>query len=69
MRSVLTFVNGRPVRDRLVNAAVNRAFSSLVERGRFPLAILFIELPPEELDVNVHPQKAEVRFLKPRTDF
>jgi len=66
MRSVLTFVNGRPVRDRLVNAAVNRAFSSLVERGRFPLAILFIELPPEELDVNVHPQKAEVRFLKPR---
>jgi len=66
MRSVLTFVNGRPVRDRLVNAAVNRAFSSLVERGRYPLAILFIELPPEELDVNVHPQKAEVRFLKPR---
>ena len=66
LRSVLTFVNSRPVRDRLINGAITRAFASLVERGRYPLAILFIELPPEELDVNVHPQKAEVRFLKPR---
>jgi len=65
MRSVLTFVNGRSVRDRLVNGAVNRAFSNLIERGRYPLAILFIEVPPEHVDVNVHPQKAEVRFVKP----
>ena len=65
MRSVLTFVNGRSVRDRLVNAAVTRAFSNLMERGRYPLAILFIELPPDLVDVNVHPQKAEVRFVSP----
>jgi len=69
MRSVLTFVNGRCVRDRLVNSAVTRAFSNLMERGRYPLAILFIELPPHELDVNVHPQKAEVRFVKPEQIF
>jgi len=48
-----------------VNSAVTRAFSNLMERGRYPLAILFIELPPEHVDVNVHPQKAEVRFVKP----
>ena len=65
MRSVLTFVNGRSVRDRLVNAAVTRSFSNLMERGRYPLAILFIELPPDLVDVNVHPQKAEVRFVSP----
>ncbi len=65
MRSVLTFVNGRSVRDRLVNAAVTRAFSNLMERGRYPLAILFVELPPNLVDVNVHPQKAEVRFVSP----
>lgn len=65
MRSVLTFVNGRSVRDRLVNAAVTRAFSNLMERGRYPLAILFVELPPSLVDVNVHPQKAEVRFVSP----
>ncbi len=65
MRSVLTFVNGRSVRDRLVNAAVNRAFSNLMERGRYPLAMLFIELPSDLVDVNVHPQKAEVRFVSP----
>lgn len=69
MRSVLTFVNGRSVRDRLINAAVTRAFSNLMERGRYPLAILFIEVPPEEVDVNVHPQKSEVRFVKSKQIF
>ena len=66
LRSVLTFVNGRSVRDRLINSAVGRAFSNLIERGRYPLAILFVKLPPDEVDVNVHPQKAEVRFVRPR---
>ncbi len=66
MRSVFTFVNGRPIKDRLVNSAVMRAFSNLMERGRYPLAMLFLEMPPEQVDVNVHPQKAEVRFRKPR---
>ncbi len=65
MRSTLTFVNRRPVKDRLVNAALNRAFTGLMERGRYPLAVLFIEVSPEDVDVNVHPQKNEVRFLNP----
>lgn len=69
MRSVLTFVNGRAVRDRVVNAAVTRAFANLMERGRYPLAILFIEMPPQKVDVNVHPQKAEVRFADPKIVF
>jgi DNA mismatch repair protein MutL len=69
LRSVLTFVNGRSVKDRVVNSAVTRAFSNLMERGRYPLAILFVDLPPEEVDVNVHPQKAEVRFVRSQEVF
>ncbi|MFH0958061.1 MAG: DNA mismatch repair endonuclease MutL [Pseudomonadota bacterium] len=65
IRHIFTFVNSRPVRDRLVNAAIMKSFSNLIERGRFPMALVFIQTPPEEVDVNVHPQKAEVRFLKP----
>jgi DNA mismatch repair protein MutL len=67
MRSVLTFVNNRSVKDRLINAAVTRAFAHLMEKGRYPLAVLFIETPPEEVDVNVHPQKTEVRFRFPQS--
>lgn len=65
MRYIFTFVNSRPVKDRLVNASIIKAFSNLVERGRYPFAIVFIKTHPEEVDVNVHPQKAEVRFLRP----
>lgn len=65
-RSVLTFVNGRSVKDGLINSAVNRAFSNLMERGRYPLAILFLQIPPDRVDINVHPQKAEVRFVDPQ---
>jgi DNA mismatch repair protein MutL len=65
MRSILTFVNKRPVKDKLVNSALNRAFTGLMERGRYPLAVLFIDVAPEDVDVNVHPQKNEVRFLNP----
>ncbi len=66
IRSVLTFVNGRSVRDRLINSAITRSLSNLLEKGRYPLAILFLDLPAEQVDVNVHPQKAEVRFSKPQ---
>ncbi|MGC8605090.1 MAG: DNA mismatch repair endonuclease MutL, partial [Desulfomonilaceae bacterium] len=65
MRYIFTFVNSRPVKDRLVNATIIKVFSNLVERGRYPFAIVHIKTHPEEVDVNVHPQKAEVRFLKP----
>jgi DNA mismatch repair protein MutL len=56
------FVNGRPVKDRLLLAAVRGAYGDLVPRGRHPMAVLFVSLPAEEVDVNVHPAKAEVRF-------
>ncbi len=68
-RSIVFFVNARPVRDRLINAAMNRAFANLLERGRYPLAILFLDIPPDKVDVNVHPQKTEVRFTQPQKVF
>ena len=59
------FVNGRPVRDRLMASAVRGAYADLMMRGRHPAAALFIRCPPEVVDVNVHPAKAEVRFRDP----
>ena len=56
------FVNGRPVRDRLILGALRAAYGDLVPKGRHPLAALFFTLDPREVDVNVHPTKAEVRF-------
>ncbi len=56
------FVNGRPVRDRLMTGAVRGAYADLMARSRFPAILLFLSCPPQKLDVNVHPAKAEVRF-------
>ena len=56
------FVNGRPVRDKLVVGSVRAAYGDLVPKGRHPLLALFVELPTTEVDVNVHPAKVEVRF-------
>jgi DNA mismatch repair protein MutL len=56
------FVNGRPVKDKLLVGALRAAYGDLIPRGRHPLLALFLTLPPAEVDVNVHPAKAEVRF-------
>ncbi len=59
------FVNGRWVRDRLLSQALQDAYRGLLMTGRHAVAFLFVEVPPEHVDVNVHPTKAEVRFRDP----
>lgn len=61
-REITFFVNGRWIQDVSLNTALLQAYHTLLMVGRYPMAVLFLALPPEELDVNVHPAKAEVRF-------
>jgi len=60
--SIYVFANGRLIRDRLVLHALTEAYRNIVPPTSFPVVLLFLEMPPQEIDVNVHPAKTEVRF-------
>jgi len=60
------FVNGRAVQDRSLSHAVASAYGNTMPRGRFPAVLLFLQIRPDDVDVNVHPQKTEVRFRQSR---
>ena len=60
--SIYVFVNGRQVRDRLILHALTEAYRNILPPTSFPVVLLFLEMPPGEVDVNVHPAKTEVRF-------
>jgi DNA mismatch repair protein MutL len=60
--SIYVFVNGRLIRDRLVQHALTEAYRNIIPPSVFPVVLLFLEMPPGEVDVNVHPSKTEVRF-------
>ncbi len=60
--SLYTYINGRFVRDRVVQHSILNAYRQVLERGRYPVVVLFIDLPTADVDVNVHPTKHEVRF-------
>ena len=66
LSGVYLFVNDRPVRDRLLQHALLSVYRELLPTGRFPSAVLFLSLPRERVDVNVHPAKWEVRFDDPQ---
>lgn len=61
-KDITFFVNGRPVQDPTLVSAFLKGYHTLLMVGRYPLGVLFLEMPPETVDVNVHPTKAEVRF-------
>ena len=63
--SIYVFVNGRLIRDRLIQHGLTEAYRNIIPPSVYPVVLLFLELPPGEVDVNVHPSKTEVRFRQP----
>ena len=68
-RKLVQVVNGRALRDRLLQQAMLNSFKQLLLPGQFPALALFLEINPSEIDVNVHPTKTEIRFLDTRKVF
>lgn len=64
-RDIYLMVNDRPVRDRLLTGAIRAAYADLMPRDRFPAVVIAIAIDPSRVDVNVHPQKSDVRFQNP----
>ena len=64
-REITFFVNGRWIQDVSLGSAVAQAYHTFLMVGRYPIALIFIEVPPESVDVNVHPAKSEIRFENP----
>ena len=64
-REQYLFVNNRPVKDRNLIGALRGAYKGLIENNRFPVAVLFLDIIPQDVDINVHPAKSEVRFKDP----
>lgn len=67
--SIYVFVNRRLVRDNLIQKAISGAYENLMPKGVYPFVLLFLDIPPEQVDVNVHPAKTEVRFRSPSDVF
>ncbi|QEK90038.1 DNA mismatch repair endonuclease MutL [Wolbachia endosymbiont of Chrysomya megacephala] len=63
---IYTFVNGRPIKDNLLIGAIRYAYQDFIPSGRYPFAVLHLEIPYNQVDVNVHPNKSEVRFQNKR---
>lgn len=63
--NIRIFVNARPVQDRILKKALLSAYDRQIHAGTYPLALLFVDIDPEHVDVNVHPRKMEVRFADP----
>jgi len=66
---IFTFINGRAVYDKLLYQALRSAYGNMLDTGRYPYGVLFLELSPDRIDVNVHPTKNEVRFQNPSEAF
>ena len=66
-KAIYTYVNNRYIRDRVVNHAIMEAYRTFIMKGRYPVVILFINIPFDQVDVNVHPTKREVRFREQGT--
>ncbi len=64
-REINFYINGRPIQDSALVTSVIQAYHTMLMVGRYPMAVLFVEMPPDRVDVNVHPAKAEVRFRYP----
>src|SRR6202035_3505262 len=63
--SIYVFVNGRLIRDRLIQHGLTEAYRNIIPPSVYPVVLLFLEMPPGEVDVNVHPSKTQVRFRQP----